>query len=362
MQKEKKKLNILVIPNDVKSGCFWYRTFIPCKYLEKRGHKIKITQKIPVMREQKQKFNKNGVLKTNEELRVHPKDLEWADVIWFQRYYMDHPMPYIQMIQYAKENKKVIAYDLDDILDADKIPIYNPTGFQIARDSTQRLITYFLNNADVKTCASHALAEHYHMEYVPNNLDFELWDEAKEMPRKKHEKICVGFAGGASHIRDLKLIEPILQRFVDKGLIEVFLMGLPPVFDFEHKVAPFCPSKRYPYKLNKYGIDIGICPLEDISFNDYKSSVKWQEYSALGIPSIVSFKRPYNIVKNETTGFVCRDEKDWEKYLTLLIKNTKLRNRVGLQAYNKVKKMYDIEKNVEVWEKLFIDKFKQLNE
>jgi len=342
----KKKLNILVFPNDISSGCYWYRTHIPCKYLKKLGHNIRITQKIPVIKGTK---------------KIHPKDLAWADVIWFQRYYMDHPGIYVSIVEFAKKHKKVLAYDMDDILDAEVIPTHNPVFPQIVLPSTQSLIKYFLQQADVKTAASLNLANKHKIDYVPNSIDYELWDDAKKIKGVKRDKLCVGFAGGGSHYHDLKMIEPVLKKFIDKGQIEVVLFGIPSPFDFQCETVKFCRFNRYPYKLKKLGIDIAIAPLNDEVFNDYKSSIKWEEYSALGIVSIVSNKRPYFEVKHGTTGYICNDTKDWEENLTLLINDNKLRSRIGKQACNWVKKRYNAEDNAVTWEKLFLDSFNKLN-
>ena len=58
-----------------------------------------------------------------------------------------------------------------------------------------------------------------------------------------------------------------------------------------------------------------------------------QEAFASGIPAIVTDKKgPKDIVKHNSTGFIAKDDKEFEKYVLKLVKEEKLRKKMGKAA------------------------------
>lgn len=336
--------NVIIISNQNNpySGCNYYRAVVPAKYLNKRDDfVVEITDTIPTA---KSKDSEGNVI-----IGLDEGWLEKYDVFAFQRYYKDDPAIFVGIVDWAKQNGKKVVYDADDLLT--NIPNHNPVYNDVSGYDVQKLIDYFLKYSTKRSFASLPLADRYAGVSIPNYLDFELWDDVLKHKPQEHDKIRIGYAGGASHTKDLKMIEPILQKFSKQ--VEFVVVGIDPKWNFKYTYKPFMKTERYPYVLRRLGIDIGICPLEDTEFNKYKSSVKWLEYSAAQIPTIASNVAPYQIINHETTGFIASNENEWEEYLTLLIHDSKLRKRIGRQAYNFVKKRFDIESNLKKWIKIY---------
>ena len=79
--------------------------------------------------------------------------------------------------------------------------------------------------------------------------------------------------------------------------------------------------------------DINIAPLEPGIFADCKSEIKWLEAAAFGIPSVVSSTATYDeFVTDGEDGLIAHDEAEWTGYLSALIVDRDLRNRVGRRA------------------------------
>lgn len=347
-------MNIFILSNQLNefSGCNYYRSVVPGKYLHKLGkHSVLITNKIPSARSTKTFADDQGIIQTQQITGLDEAELEKYDVFVFQRYYMDYPAPIVGLVQWAKSKGRKVVYELDDLLT--EIPRHNPCFPDVMLPSTQTLIQFLLKNADVITCASTALKDKYQGKLLPNCLDFEVWDEALAIIPVKHEKVRIGFVGGASHQEDLKMIAPVMKKLVERGDVEVHIFGINPDWDVPCVVEEFTKVSRYPFRMRKLAFDIGIAPLVKDNFNQFKSNIKWLEYSALEIPTVASNERPYVSIKDTTTGYLCNTLEDWERNLTLLIENPKLRHRIGKQAHTWVRSRYDIVENWHLWEEAY---------
>jgi glycosyltransferase involved in cell wall biosynthesis len=91
-------------------------------------------------------------------------------------------------------------------------------------------------------------------------------------------------------------------------------------------------------------------PLTDDEFNKGKSNLKWLENSARKIPTVASSVESYKVsIKHGETGFLANNQDEWVEHLSHLIENKTLRTRIGQQAYDEVKKNYNIETQVYKW-------------
>lgn len=77
------------------------------------------------------------------------------------------------------------------------------------------------------------------------------------------------------------------------------------------------------------------------------------EAAVFGKPSVVfDYAASREMIKHETTGFVAKSEMEFEKYLSHLIKNKKLRNRMGKNAREWVEN-FSWQKTASGYEKVF---------
>jgi len=105
--------------------------------------------------------------------------------------------------------------------------------------------------------------------------------------------------------------------------------------------------------------DIGITPLLDNEWTRGKCGFKTLQYMSMAIP-VVSSPVGVNkeIIQDGINGFLAKDEKEWIEKLALLIKNTNLRQKMGLLARKTVEERY----STRIWAQKWIDLVKEIKE
>ena len=86
---------------------------------------------------------------------------------------------------------------------------------------------------------------------------------------------------------------------------------------------PWYPFRAYTYRLKTLGLDGAIIPLESKPFNEYKSEVKFVEFTALGVPSVVKDMLPYSKVINEQNSYPYKTPEEFEEKLRAMIEDIK---------------------------------------
>lgn len=227
-----------------------------------------------------------------------------------------------------------LVYELDD--DPFEIETDNPAaaayGLPTARDS----IAHCIEISDLVTVSTEPLAERMrtfngNVVVLKNRIDASLL----ELERPHRDKVTVGWAGGASHLRDLEVCAYGLRKTIDRHRdVDVHFIG-PKLFT--HVIrrpirhTPWCDSTTDYYKLLDF--DIGLAPLRWSVFTRSKSYIKALEYAALGIPVIASDAEPYrDFVVDGVTGFLIRRDHEWATRLRDLINDADMRADMGRKA------------------------------
>jgi O-antigen biosynthesis protein len=183
---------------------------------------------------------------------------------------------------------------------------------------------------------------------VPNGIDFALWDNIRR-PMKRNKKIRIGWAGGGSHVDDLEFIEPAVTKIAKKfaNVEFVFLGGVPACYKDRTKIkaiTKWYPINEYPQAVADLNLDIALAPLLDNEFNRAKSNLRWLEYSALRVPTIASDVEPFRCIDNGKDGFLVTEVDEWEGAMEAMITHEAERRAMGVKAYERVKKDYNVEK------------------
>lgn len=295
------------------------------------------------------------------------------DVFWAVHYF--HEQNQVAQCFFADKYKKLLIYDLDDnYLD---LPESNPVFDKFFKEENgqkyssrnKATLSTALSFADALTVSTEPLKERMkrHMKdvfhinkpiYVIPNMN-DLGDFNFKPVRKHKDKVVIGYQGSTSHNEDLLMVLPSIHALmkrhpnlsleilgaVDRKHLDLFFG------DWDMKLldrVAMIPATKvfndYPAVLAQQKWDIGIAPLIDTAFTRSKSHIKWLEYAAYKIPCVASHVYPYfmplegrdTIVDGET-GFLCRPP-EWETTLERLILDKKLRERIGRQAYDAIKR------------------------
>lgn len=350
------------------SGCAYWRVRQPYNMIKKQGLA------------EARMFNDQMTQKETEDL------LSWGDVVVLQS-----PMgiPMVATIAKVKQMGKTVVGDYDDLSFA--LSPFNPSyktlglndvkvthegkehyiykdgkdGFSIKANyfrykSLQDLLKMFnMITTTGEYIKSKYLEFNPNIAILPNSIDFNLF---YPFPKEDTGQIRIGWTPSDSHYVEIWMIKRIMRKIFDKYGDKVKFVVLGNLYELGREFKPhemerhdFIGLKTYPLKLASLNLDIGLCPLDKTDFNRAKSPLKWSEYSAMKVPSVVSKLEAYDCVEDYETGMVGDSEDEFYDKLCELIDNEELRKKITKNAYDKNYEDYNLEKNITLW----IDAYEQ---
>jgi predicted O-methyltransferase YrrM len=284
-----------------------------------------------------------------------PADLEDTDVLVMQRPAYAHGMR--QFDRLAGHVARVYETD-DDMLtmETSNLPF---TADPRAGES----VRYCLRRAEMVTVSTPYLAELYapfndNIVLLPNFIKAGLLD----MPRRRREKVTIGWQGGTSHLIDLCSVQDPLRQVLDANPdVDMHWIGAdlsPLLYDYWPLARrPSCRFTPWSDDVGDYyktvDFDIAIAPLADVPFNRAKSYLKCLEAAARGIPVVASDIGPYrDFVVDGVTGYLVRTPEEWAGRLTELIRDEAAREEMGAKAREQAA-AYTMEGNWQLWERAY---------
>ena len=145
----------------------------------------------------------------------------------------------------------------------------------------------------------------------------------------------------------------LLRRYPDRltlrfwGMIHPDLARLPNVEFRQEKFASYPDFARF---FSIQDCDLFIAPLRDSLFNRCKSPIKFLEYSARAIPGVYSRIAPYtSIIVHGENGFLAGSEDDRDVFLSRLIENPGLRQKMGWAARQTVANQFLMSRHAHEW-------------
>ena len=331
-------MNIKFYMSDV-IGPGLIRGDIPAKYINRLGADIRVDCKMDIME----------------------SDFAGTQIMVFQR--AEQPAQLNRMLRAKRQGIKCI-YDIDDDLFnvpaclgkiADK---YNTPAVRDAMLALHR-------NADAIFASSKDMAEltakrapNIPIYIIPNATDFELSEDAY-WNAKPHDGVVIGWHGSWSHIDDVPLIRDAISEVMARyENVKFKIMGAVnkehfkgALFPFGDRVIelPWVNFYRLPYELAE--CDIGLCPLLDVQFNRVRSTMKVQEYSAVGVPVVCSPLPCYKEEIDEGAGMIAAPEStdSWIKALSKLVEDVEFRRGMGQAARKASMKKHDIRNESLKW-------------
>ncbi|HXD32577.1 MAG TPA: glycosyltransferase family 4 protein [Pyrinomonadaceae bacterium] len=256
------------------------------------------------------------------------------DIVMIQREAMLLGPPVIEWM-ITRALKRPLVLDLDD---ATYVSYTSPTYGRISKtlkwfSKTDDLIRW----ARVVTCGNRAIAEYVSSKgakarVIPTVVDTEIFRPLEN--RSEHAPV-LGWIGTHSTFPYLESIFPVLQdlsksydfrlRIVGAGRTEVSVPGVMVDnlhWSLEREVADF------------QSIDIGLYPIDASLYSGNwaagKSGFKALQYMAVGIPYVATpVGASAEIGIEGTTHFCARTNEEWHDALSVLLRDTETRKRMG---------------------------------
>ena len=272
----------------------------------------------------------------------------------------------------AKQMGIKVIYELDD--NVFEIPVeFQKPYIYYCQPAVQACIKQFLANADAITVSTHKLALAIRgfcpgkpIFVIPNFIDAETWEPVFSQKQLDiPEYVTIGWMASGSHLIDAPLVAEALERLMAEfPALHLHFVGWIGFDNFKSlesfkdriKVEPWIDIHALPYAMKDF--DIGLCPLVEHPFNTSKSNLKWQQYAAMGVPSVVSPVPAYENVQHGKTGLIAEGNtpEAWYHHLKTLITDEKMRKTIGLTAHQEVLDKWDIRCNYGNW----LDTFNQI--
>ena len=353
------------------SGCAYWRAKQPCNMIKKQG-----LADVQIFNNQK----------THEEM---DELLQWGDVIVLQS---SMGVDMVAMVARLKKEGKTVVGDYDDL--SFSLSPFNPAyktmgtknvkvehgeeegyiwkdgvdGFSLNANLLRyRSLQDILKMFNMITTTGNYIKNVYgeynpNISILPNSIDFNLF---QPFPKKDNKQVRIGWTPSDSHYSEIWMVKRVMRRLFKKYGNKIKFVVLGSLFELDKEFngdemerSAFIGLDTYPLKLAALDLDIGICPLDDNEFNRAKSPLKWSEYSAMKIPSVVSRLEAYACVDDGVTGLVAGTEDEFYEKLCELVESKELRNKITQNAYDKNYQDYNLDKNAMLW----VDAYEQAME
>jgi glycosyltransferase involved in cell wall biosynthesis len=285
-----------------------------------------------------------------------------ADAVIIQRDFPNRIAEYEEVMSKAHSEGKSIIYELDDLLT--ELPEQHPDFYHYQSSRPEIIRAIF--RADAAVGSTRAICDYMrqfnsNIWELPNYLDDRFWD-LNPSTKIENDPLIIGYMGGHSHSYDLEIVVQPLIRILDeyKNQIKVKFWGLePPVIlqynsNVEWEDVGLVDYRKFATYFQEQKCDIFLAPLQDNTFNQSKSHLKYLEYSALGVPGIYSRITPYEgVVDHGKNGFLASSSDEWENCIRQLIENHSLRSQMGFEAQSYVRMNWMLSQHVERWKDFY---------
>jgi glycosyltransferase involved in cell wall biosynthesis len=342
-----KKIKLFII-SESWDGCYYYRVEVFKRYSKIFDVRTNIDYK-------------TGKIK---DPYICLDDIFDSEIIVFLR---PTRIEYFVLLKILKSYGKIVIFSSDDSFST--IDSKNP-----AKNLKKNLHINeeFLKNSDVAIVSTEFLKNEYktkniNIYIVPNLIDFEEYKSLYQA--NNNQNLRIGLIGSVQTAENagkfLKTLKDIYNKYHnitfvffgsdDVKMTNFIIKELKSRCEFVRSV----PIMEYAKKLADLRIDIALIPRKDNFFNRCKSNCKYQELSALKIATIAQGfadgKSPYqNCIENNVNGYIVMRDSDWEKYLTILIKDRDLLNKIKENAYKYVSKNFNVKKNIDAWDQTYL--------
>lgn len=166
----------------------------------------------------------------------------------------------------------------------------------------------------------------------------------------------IGYTCSASHYLDFREFFPAIAQIL-KQFPNIVYHHFGPEFNFldapleQIVVHPWCDTvNEYGSSISNANLDLGICYVNKDHFNLYKSPLKWEEFSACGIPTICSTTLYGKYVPFDCAYFIHGSAAMYNTIKEIYLCN-ELPHEIAKRAHNLVKSQYSVEAVAKLYEK-----------
>jgi hypothetical protein len=398
-------VKVLVWGTAEQGPCAYFRGHIFDEELKKLGIEMRHIDKVDFVAHQSAQGMPQNEAMLKGLLKIDTRDIDWADVIMFRRYYNtsakcstchyatkdpvkfkshEHEMiirdGITEMVWPAFESRahnKGIIYETDD----NHFFVRPWNGYYPDVQEELPLIKRMVERADLVTVSTGPIKNYYHqfndnIRVIRNAIDPSLYTTSAPRPEVGGNKARSVYYGSTVRMRDYAgEWDPTSKKWINgycgKGIEDLrreeklwnVFIGVNP--GTEHVIAPFFDEayhyveniRQFAETLAASHPDIGVAPLVGDLFDQNKSELHWLEYSMVGAAFVgQKFKygeAPYSMINNGVDGFVASTRTEWYMYLKRLAESKDLREQIAGAAKERVLREYNYKDRAQEWAEAF---------
>lgn len=279
--------------------------------------------------------------------RIHSLwDMRSADLVWVEKELIPWAPAWFERAIASYRGKKIV-YDFDDALHeqfrGNRHAIVRATLSNKIADTVQQSSGVLVGNRALERYFSRVIG--VTTWYLPSTVDMSRLNSTDQTAGGERKPFVFGWIG--TPVTYEAYVAPLLLLFesiADKLGSEFWVIGVPKPSETSAVV------KYLPWSLEAEGsllrkIDVGIMPLRDDAWARGKCGYKLLQYMAVGKPVVASaVGANEEIVSHGETGYLVREDDDWEVYLTALAANHKLSDSFGQNGFTRAFSDYSLEK------------------
>ena len=262
-----------------------------------------------------------------------------------------------KIVSFCRSHGVLTGMEVDDYITG--LPSQHPSyaGYNALRARIEE----FMRSLDFMTVTTERLKNfllpcNKNIYVMPNLVDLRIWDI--KVRQDGHPGVTViGYAGSEPHGYDFRPVIPAIRHIAEKysgsvafkfiGYFPSALKGVQGIFhapSIEH-------YSRYARFVKESAFDIALAPLEDNTYSQGKSNIKFLEYSMCSSAGIYSRVGAYaDTVSHEQNGILTgNSSQEWIDAMDRLIKDRGLRNRLAAAAYAHVSREYSLQARYSEW-------------
>lgn len=241
--------------------------------------------------------------------------------------------------------KKPIIYQLDD-------PLFVP--YRSPSNGLFSYLKFFSKVKEIIKISKVVIVNSTHIREYAEQFNSSIWQVPSVVDTSKFvyepfaetiDRPCIGWSGSPTTLKNLKLIEKPLQAISAANIADLHFIGGE---DFGLEDVKY-QAKKWSGDTEVEDLrrmQIGLVPLPDNPWNRYKFIMKTAQYMAIGIvPVGTPMASNPEVIRHGENGFIAATDEEWVEYLTILVKDSKLRNTLSRTAAADALAKYSLEAN-----------------
>ncbi len=165
--------------------------------------------------------------------------------------------------------------------------------------------------------------------------------------------VIIGWTGTYTNLHNLQLVNDVIGRLQQKYAVQFLIIC---------NRDPKLEGVNYTYQKwelkseisDLMQIHIGIMPLANSDLEKGKCGFKAIQYNSLGIPAVVSpVGANKKVITHGQNGYLASTPNEWYTHLEVLINDTALRSKLGLNGRQNIIDHYSVQANKHLFKSLF---------